>query len=68
MVDNTRNVESTAVTTAKLYKGVLIADRKQVSTQDYQIDNKGTRDRTVVIEHPVPDQALAPEDLLEERI
>ena len=53
LVDNTRNNQTAAVVTGKINKGVLIVDRKLVSSQDYQVDNRGTRDKVIVIEHPV---------------
>lgn len=53
VVDNTRNNQAASVVTAKVVKGTLLVDRKFVSSQDYQVDNKGTRDKTVVIEHPL---------------
>jgi len=37
----------------KLDKGVLLIERKMVATQDYLVDNKSTRDKTLVIEHPI---------------
>jgi hypothetical protein len=52
-VDNTKNAQTAAVVTAKINKGALIVDRKYVSSQDYQVDNKGTRDKVILIEHPV---------------
>lgn len=52
-VDNTKNVQTNAVVTAKINRGALIVDRKYVSSQDYQVDNKGTRDKVILIEHPI---------------
>jgi hypothetical protein len=52
-VDATRNTQSTAIVTAKINKGVLIVDRRHLSSQDYLADNKGDKDRTLIIEHPV---------------
>ena len=53
LVDNSKNTQATAVVTARINKGALIVDRKFVASQDYQVDNKGTRDKTIVIEHPI---------------
>jgi hypothetical protein len=52
-VDNTRNGQTASVVTAKINKGALILDRKSVSSQDYQVDNKGARDKVILIEHPI---------------
>ncbi len=52
-VDNTRNVQTAAVVTAKINKGALIVDRKLVSSQDYIADNKGSHDKVILIEHPI---------------
>ena len=52
-VDNTRNAQVAAVMTARISKGALLIDRKFVSTQDYSVDNKGTRDKVILIEHPI---------------
>ncbi|HRX85466.1 MAG TPA: DUF4139 domain-containing protein [Phycisphaerae bacterium] len=49
--ENLKNDQS--VQTASLVKGVLQLKRKQVLKQDYVIDNKGDRDRKMLIEHPV---------------
>jgi hypothetical protein len=42
--------EST-IQTGKIVKGVLHLTRKQVATQDYTAENKGDKDKTLVIEH-----------------
>ena len=52
-VDNTKNSQTASVVTAKINKGALLLDRKSVSSQDYQVDNKGTRDKVILIEHPI---------------
>lgn len=48
--ETTRNAQ--AVQTASLVKGVLKIQRKQSMQQTYTIENKGERDRTVLVEHP----------------
>jgi hypothetical protein len=53
LVDNTKNTSAVAVTTARIVKGVLQIDRRNVFTQDYLIDNKADREKTLVVEHPV---------------
>ncbi|MES2303858.1 MAG: hypothetical protein V4558_00005 [Gemmatimonadota bacterium] len=52
VVDNTTASSQTNVVTAKIVKGVLTLDRKSVASRDYKIDNKGTREKVVIIEHP----------------
>ena len=39
----------------KIAKGVLLRQRKQSSTQEYQIKNKLDRERTILIEYPYSD-------------
>ncbi|HYV96762.1 MAG TPA: hypothetical protein VE967_04815 [Gemmatimonadaceae bacterium] len=53
VVDNTKNTQSSAVVTARINKGELIVDQKFVASQEYRVDNKGSRDKTIVIEHPI---------------
>lgn len=53
LVDNTKNRESSSVLTAKIGRGVLQIQRKYVHSVDYALDNKGTKDKTIIIEHPV---------------
>jgi hypothetical protein len=52
-VDNTKNAYSGTIVAAKIAKGTLIVSRKQVSSQEYAADNKTTKDKTLVIEHPI---------------
>ncbi len=52
-VDNTKNAQTAAVVTAKINKGALLVDRKFVVSLDYQVDNKGSKDKVIVIEHPI---------------
>jgi len=52
-VDNTKNVESGSLLTARINKGTLIVDRKLVSSREYAADNKTGRTKTLVIEHPI---------------
>ncbi len=44
--------QPTAVTAAKVAKGMLVLSRRYVSSREYEVTNKGTRDRTILIEHP----------------
>jgi len=41
------------VVTGKISKGLLVVDRKLVASQEYLVDNKGDKDKTLVIEHPI---------------
>ena len=52
-VDNTKNTRAGAVRTASINKGVLYVTNKFVSTQEYAVDNKTSKDKVIVIEHPV---------------
>ena len=52
-VDNTKNTHTGSILTARIVKGVLTIDRRTVASQEYLVDNKGDRDRTIVIEHPI---------------
>jgi len=52
-IDNVRSNPDAAVVTAKINKGALLLDRKFVAAIDYRVDNKGPRDKTILIEHPI---------------
>ncbi|HSQ29775.1 MAG TPA: DUF4139 domain-containing protein [Gemmatimonadaceae bacterium] len=52
-VDNTKNTRAGAVRTASIVKGVLYVTNKFVSTQEYAVENKTSKDKIIVIEHPV---------------
>ena len=54
-VDDTKNTRTTSIVTARINKGLLIVDRRHLSSQEYLADNKGTQDRMLVIEHPIQD-------------
>jgi hypothetical protein len=51
IVQAKNNKHETTVQTGKIVKGVLHLTRKQVLTQDYIAENKGDRDRTLIVEH-----------------
>ncbi len=53
VVDNTKNGQTSAISSARITKGLLIVDRRVVSSHEYLADNKSDRDRTLVIEHPI---------------
>ena len=52
-VDNTKNTDVNSILSARIVKGVLTIDRRTVASQEYLVDNKGERNRTIIIEHPV---------------
>ncbi|MEP6779830.1 MAG: hypothetical protein ABJC26_08075 [Gemmatimonadaceae bacterium] len=52
LIDNTKNGYTSAVSTAKIIRGTLIVTHKDVSSQQYLVDNKSEKDKTIVIEHP----------------
>ena len=52
-VDNTKNTQTEAVVTAKINKGALIVDRRYIATHEYAADNKGDKDKTLIVEHPI---------------
>ncbi|HTV47066.1 MAG TPA: hypothetical protein VMG59_01350 [Phycisphaerae bacterium] len=51
-VDSTHNTQSNDIVTASIVKGVLQVTYKQVYSQDFDIDNKGSTDKTMIIEYP----------------
>ena len=53
VVDDTKNAESMAIVSAKINKGILIIDQRSVSSLVYAADNKSSRDKMLVIEHPI---------------
>jgi hypothetical protein len=52
-VNAAKTTNATAIRTAKLDRGVLSVQRKLEYTQDYVVENKGTKDKTIVIEHSI---------------
>jgi hypothetical protein len=52
IVDDTKNAQTSSVVAARINRGMLWLDRKLVSTREYAAENKGTNDKTLVIEHP----------------
>jgi hypothetical protein len=53
LVDATKNRDESAIQSGKIVKGVLQLSLKDVFTQEYLSENKGDREKTMVIEHPV---------------
>ena len=53
LVDATKNRNESAIVTGKIVKGVLQLSFRDVFTQEYLAENKGDKDKTLVVEHPV---------------
>ncbi len=53
IVDATKNRSDTAIQTGKIVKGVLHLTRKNVFTQEYTAENKGDKEKGLIIEHPI---------------
>jgi hypothetical protein len=53
LVDNTKNKQTGSVLTAKIDKGEFIISRKLVASQEYAANNKTSKDKLLVIEHPI---------------
>ncbi len=51
LVNASRNTEESIMTSAGIVKGVLRLQRKHVFTQEYIAENKGPKDRVLIIEH-----------------
>ena len=55
VVDATKETDYNTVVSAKIVKGVLTIQRKLVATREYHVENKGERDKELIIEHPIRD-------------
>jgi hypothetical protein len=53
LVDNTKRSQSSSIVTASISNGMLRVNRRMVASVEYVANNKGTKDKTLVIEHPV---------------
>jgi hypothetical protein len=53
LVNSSKSSQTSAVTTAKIVKGLLYLDRKLVSSQEYLADNKSDKEKMLVVEHPL---------------
>lgn len=51
LVDAGRSAEESTLQTGKIVKGVLWLTRKQAARREYLAENKGDRDRTLIVEH-----------------
>jgi hypothetical protein len=52
LVHTTNKALPTSVTSASIVKGLLHLQRKSIAAEDYEINNKGEKTKTVLIEHP----------------
>jgi hypothetical protein len=52
-VDNRKNSSSNSIETARIDAGLLTVSRKLVSSQEYDADNKSTKEKMLIIEHPI---------------
>jgi hypothetical protein len=53
LVNDNRTTQASNVVTARIVKGVFSVDRRSVATQEYAADNKGDKDKMLVIEHHI---------------
>src|SRR5207237_421221 len=53
IVDATKNKSDSAIQTGKIIKGILHITRKNVFTQEYTAENRGEKDKTLIVEHPI---------------
>ena len=53
LVDAAKNQTTDALQTGKIVKGVLELTRKLVHTQTYTAENKGEKDKSLIVEHPL---------------
>lgn len=51
-VDASKTKQEDTIQTGKIVKGILQLSRKNLFTQEYVIENKGDKDKVVIIEHP----------------
>jgi hypothetical protein len=52
VVDANNVTQEDAIESGKIVKGVLWVAHKNVFTQEYVLENKGDKDKTIIIEHP----------------
>lgn len=52
LIDSTSRKQESTVTSGKIVKGVLNLQRKNLFTQQYKIENKSDKDKTLIVEHP----------------
>jgi hypothetical protein len=52
-IDSTKNRQESAIQTGRIVKGVLHITRRHVHTQEYLAQNKGEREKQLIVEHPL---------------
>ncbi len=52
-IDASKTKQEDAIQTGTIVKGILHLSKKNIFTREYVIENKGDKDKTVVIEHPL---------------
>lgn len=58
LVDDSQDSSTSLVQAIRASKGILLVERKEVTSQRYRVTNKGSRDKTILIEHPVTPGAV----------
>ncbi len=53
LVDNGKRAQTSSLLTGSIAKGLLVVSRKLVSSQEYAANNKGSKDKMLIIEHPI---------------
>ena len=53
VIVNTGDVQTAAITSATINRGLLVLNRKLVSSRSYSADNKATKDKVLVIVHAI---------------
>jgi hypothetical protein len=52
-MDATKNRQDSTIISGQILKGVLRLQRRQLLTQEYRAENKGEKDKGLLIEHPL---------------
>jgi hypothetical protein len=53
IVDSTKRSSDSVIQSGEIVKGILHLTRKHVMSQEYRADNKGEKDKALIIEHPI---------------
>jgi hypothetical protein len=53
IVDSTKRTSQSVIQTGEIIKGILHLTRKHVMSQEYQAENKGDKDKALIVEHPI---------------
>lgn len=51
LVNSSKSTQTSSVLTAKIARGLLYVDRRLVASQEYLIDNKSDKEKSIVVEH-----------------